>query len=162
MTRPLFSILSLASVLLLTTHQSLLADEVDEDVDDDNARKCINVRTLKRTEVVDDHHILFFMSGNTVYINTLPRKCSGLSREGRFSYTTSSRSLCNFDNIRILSDIGGGIHQGRSCRLGYFIETSIEAVEDARERALEPPPIKEPAGAEIEDVVKDVETPNTD
>ena len=153
MTRQMFSLLSLACVLSLTTNQSLFADEVDEDVDDDNARKCISVRTLKRTEVVDDHHILFFMSGNTVYINRLPRTCNGLSREGRFSYTTSSRSLCSFDNIRILSDAGGGLHEGRSCRLGLFALTSIEAVEDARKRALEAPPIKEPAGAEIEDVI---------
>ena len=157
MTKPLFSFLSLASVLLLTTNQSLFADEVDEDVDDDDARKCISVRTLKRTEVVDDHHILFFMSGSTVYINRLPRACTGLSREGRFSYTTFSRSLCNFDSIRILSDVGGGIHEGRSCRLGYFVLTSIEAVEDAQKRALEPPPIKEPAGAEVEDVIEEAE-----
>ena len=161
MTKPLFSMLSLACVFLLTTHQALFADEADEDIDDD-ARKCINVRTLKRTEVVDDYHILFFMSGSTVYVNRLPKACTGLSREGRFSYTTSSRSLCNFDNIRILSDVGGGIHQGRSCRLGYFVLTSIEAVEDAHKRAQEPPPIKEPAGAEIEDVVKEAETPKTD
>ena len=120
MIKRLFSLVLLASVISLTTDKALFADEVDEDVDE-NAKKCINVRTLKRTEVVDDYHILFFMSGSTDYINRQPRACVGLSRERRFSYTTSSRSLCNFDSIRILSDSGGGRHEGRSCRLGHFV-----------------------------------------
>jgi len=157
MTRYLLSLLLLSCVLSLAPDHTLFADETSEDIDDKDARRCINVRTLKRTEVIDDNHILFYMSGNTVYINRLPRACTGLSRERRFSYTTSSRSLCSFDSIRVLSDLGGSIFEGRFCRLGTFVPTSIEDVEDAKERALEPPPIIVPAGAEVEDVIEEAD-----
>jgi hypothetical protein len=130
------------------------ADEADDnvDVDNDYIEKCINARILKRTEVVDDRHILFFLSGQKVYLNILPDVCSGLSRERRFSYTTLNRSLCRFDSIRVLSDVGGTIHQGRSCRLGYFHLTSKEEIEAAQERQAEPPPIKQPEGADVEEI----------
>ena len=137
--------------MALPSFANELDDDIDE-IDDDNAEKCISVRTLRRTEVVDDQHILFFMSGKTVYINRLPRPCRGLSHERRFSYSTHSRNLCNFDAIRVLSDVGGGMFEGRSCRLGSFILTSKEAVEAARKKAEEPPAAIPPEGADEEEV----------
>ena len=128
------------------------ADEVDEVVDDEGVEKCINTRILRRTEVIDDQHILFYLSGTKVYLNILPGVCSGLSRERRFSYTTTARNLCRFDSIRVLSDVGGTIHQGRSCRLGYFHLTSREEIEAAQQRKSEPPPIKPPEGADVEEI----------
>ena len=128
------------------------ADDADDEPDEYQGENCISTRTLKRTEVVDDHHILFFMNGNKVYLNALPRECKGLSRERRFSYSTTSRNLCSFDSIRIISDFGNSMSQGRSCRLGRFHLTSIEEVEAARERGQEQPPIKAPAGADVEEI----------
>jgi hypothetical protein len=148
-------------LLLLTSCQLAMsvaslsfADEpdVDVDVEDDNTEKCINARILKRTDVVDDQHILFYMPGSKVYLNILPSLCKGLSRERRFSYTTLNRSLCRFDSIRVLSDFGGALQQGRSCRLGYFHLTSKEEIDAAQERMNEPPPIKPPAGADEEEI----------
>jgi len=148
-------ILILLSGLLVSP---AFADEEDDQSDEYQGEKCISTRTLKRTEVVDDHHILFFMNGNKVYLNSLPRQCNGLSRDRRFSYSTTSRNLCSFDSIRILSDFGNGISQGRSCRLGRFHLTSIEEVEAARERGQEPPPVKAPAGADVEEIGVDAPT----
>jgi hypothetical protein len=137
--------------LIFITSGPLLADEVDNDIDDDGGENCINVRTLRHTDVVDDQHILFFMTGKTIFLNTLPKPCRGLSRERRFSYSTTSRMLCEFDTIRILSDMGGTIHEGRACRLGAFYLTSKENVEAARERGAEPPAAKPLPGADEED-----------
>jgi hypothetical protein len=130
------------------------ADAADDDVDADvdGIENCISTRILRRTEVVDDRHILFYLSGKKVYLNILPNLCSGLSRERRFSYTSISQRLCRLDSIRILSDVGGTIHQGRSCRLGYFHLTSEEEIEAAQNRMAEPPPIKPPAGADVEEI----------
>ena len=142
------------SLLCMLAANVSLADEADDDVDtdNDNIEKCINTRILRRTEVIDDQHILFYLSGTKVYLNILTSVCSGLSRERRFSYTTTVRNLCRFDSIRILSDVGGTIHQGRSCRLGYFHLTSKEEIEAAKERKFEPPPIKLPEGADVEEI----------
>lgn len=144
-------VVSLTLTSCLMAASLTFADEIEVDVDDDR-EKCINVRILKRTEVVDDQHVLFYLSGKTVYLNKLPNLCSGLSRERRFSYTTFSNRLCRLDSIRILSDVGGTIHQGRSCRLGYFYLTSKEEIEAAQERMQEPPPIKQPEGADVEEI----------
>lgn len=146
------SVILAVCLLILAASPFVFADEVDEVVDDKSGEKCINARILRRTEVVDDQHILFYLSGTKVYLNILPKVCSGLSRERRFSYTTIGRNLCRFDSIQILSDVGGAIHQGRSCRLGYFHLTSKEEIEAAHERMAAPPPIKPPEGAVVEEI----------
>ena len=106
----------LACMLGLSAAVSSLAGEVKVE----GARKCIGTRMVKRTEVVDDQIILFFTRGRTVYVNILPRECKGLSRDRRFSYSTSFGRLCKLDSIRILRDIGSRLEEGRSCRLGSF------------------------------------------
>ncbi len=120
-----------------------LADEVNVE----GARKCIGTRAVKRTEVVDDQIVLFFTRGKTVYVNVLPRECKGLSRDRRFSYSTSFGRLCKLDRIRILRDSGAGLREGRSCRLGSFhpitkedIAPFIDALQKSPEPQLPNPP----------------------
>ena len=148
MIKQLYVLMFPACLLGLSTAISSLADEET----DENVRNCINTRSLRTTEVVDDSNILFYLSGKTIYLNILPRECKGLSRDRRFSYTTSGTSLCNFGTIRILSDRGGGLREGKVCRLGYFHLTSREAIAEARERGSESPRAKPPAGAEVEEI----------
>ena len=81
-----FTIACLAGMFALPTSTPLLADEET----DDGVRDCISTSRLQRTKVVDDLNILFYMRGKTVYHSILPRRCRGLSREGRFSYRTFS------------------------------------------------------------------------
>ena len=133
----------LACLLSLLAAVPSLADEVKVE----GARKCIGTRAVKRTEVVDDQIVLFFTRGKTVYVNVLPRECKGLSRDRRFSYSTSFGRLCNLDRIRILHDSGSGLREGRSCRLGSFhpltkedIAPFIDALQKSPEPQLPSPP----------------------
>jgi hypothetical protein len=109
--------------------------EIKEDV-----RNCINLRTLRRTDVIDDRTVLFYMRGRTVYLNMLPRQCGGLAREGRFSYTTSIGSLCSQDSIRVLYGSAYGLGEGNRCKLGMFQKITRE---DAK--ALKDTPLNAPA-----------------
>ena len=68
MTMRIYTLILLACLLNHSAAGSSLADEVKVE----SARKCINTRIVKRTEVVDDLNILFFMRGKTVYLNILP------------------------------------------------------------------------------------------
>lgn len=81
---------------------------------------CINPRLIRSTHVRDDQTIDFEMSGNTVYRNTLPYKCSSLGFEERFAYKLSTSQLCSVDIITVLQSFGGGLSQGPSCGLGKF------------------------------------------
>jgi hypothetical protein len=155
MTRHSFFLAFLACLLGLPA----VAPSFAEEVDDDNSRRCINIRKLKRTEVVDDQHVLFYMFGKTIYLNALERRCRGLARERRFAYSTYSGSLCSFDTIEVLLDFGGDLQTGASCRLGRFFLTSEEEIEAAREKSLEPAEIVAPAGADEEEVGTEAEDP---
>jgi hypothetical protein len=148
MSKPLFMLILPACLMAAN---SSAVDEVDDDAGDSSIR-CINTRSLKTTEVVNDSNLLFYMTGKKVYLNVMPRECKGLSRERRFSYSTNGRSLCSSDAIRILTDSGGSLHQGKLCRLGRFYLTSKEEIAAARERGSEPPRAKPPAGAEVEEI----------
>ncbi len=116
MSKQTYMLMLLAFLLNLPAADSSLADEAEVY----DALRCISVRSVKRTEVVNDLSILFFTKGKTVYLNILPKQCKGLSRDRRISYSSSVGRLCISDNIRILSDMGGGLQEGRACRLGYF------------------------------------------
>jgi hypothetical protein len=87
---------------------------------------------------MDDRNIIFVMTGSKNYHNILPRECHGLKREGRFSYGSSSGSLCNLDNIRILYQGGRGLQEGNACRLGKFHLISDEDVDALMDREIEP------------------------
>ncbi len=144
--------LPLAACLLnLSVTTSSLADE--EQTTDPEAKNCINVRTLRRTDVVDDRRIIFYMSGKTTYLNIMPKLCKGLSRNRRFSYSTTGRSLCSFDAIRILQDSGGGFQQGRLCRLGQFHPITREDAAEIIERSYAIPQAKPPSLPDVEEVI---------
>jgi hypothetical protein len=94
-------VLTIALSGLLAVTPSL-ADEVVDEIDNVNAKNCIRIRSLRSTKVVDDLNIIFYMIGSDTYHNILPRQCHGLKREGRFSYKSSTGSLCSQDTIRLL------------------------------------------------------------
>ena len=127
----------------------------DEGMQDDGVERCIDSRSIRRTDVVNDDNIVFYMRGSKIYLNTLTRTCGGLAREGRFSYVTHTRSLCRLDAINILRDSGFGIYEGKVCKLGRFelvTEQDLTAMFD-RPREL---PDKEPLEpSEVEDVLSD-------
>jgi hypothetical protein len=80
---------------------------------------CVNLSQIRNTRVRSARVIDFEMTGGTVYRNTLPNECPGLSFEERFSYATSLSRLCSVDIITVLHT-GGGAQRGASCGLGSF------------------------------------------
>jgi len=109
--------------------------EEEEIVYDDFTAECVSLRNVRRTEVVDDRNILFYMRGKTVYHNLLPRPCGGLAREDRFSYQTSVGRLCRLDSIRVLYNDPFGLREGNRCALGVFHKMDREdaqAIKDGR------------------------------
>ncbi len=116
-----------------------LVAQDEEPVFDADSRECIDLRQIRRTKVVDDRNILFYMRGNTVYHNILPRQCGGLSREERFSYETSIGRLCRLDMIRVLYDDPFGLREGNTCGLGLFHKMTVEDADAFRKEAHQKP-----------------------
>lgn len=80
--------------------------------------KCLTIRAMQSTRVRDDRTIDFYMSGNKVYRNRLPRRCAGLGAEEKFSFTTDMPQLCYVDAITVLRGSPGT--KGPTCSLGKF------------------------------------------
>jgi hypothetical protein len=111
-----------------------------EEADDRAIERCISIRAIDRTDVVDDNNILFYMRNGDVYLNRLPHRCPGLKRERTFMYRTTMPRLCDVDIITVLDQAGFGFMPGASCGLGRFYPISED----------EAKALKEPAPKDIE------------
>jgi hypothetical protein len=121
----LVSWLSVPALLsMLAGWPALAADDEDAALDR-TPRDCLYVSSVRRTEVLDDQTIIFYMRGNKVaYRNYLPRKCPGLARSGRFMYEIHMSRLCSIDTITVLEQWGVGLQPGFTCKLGDFYPLS--------------------------------------
>ncbi|HHQ14282.1 MAG TPA: hypothetical protein ENK16_04595 [Chromatiales bacterium] len=81
---------------------------------------CVSVARIRRTRIVDDSTILFYMNGGEIFVNHLPRRCPGLRINDAFGYETSLSVLCNVEVIHVLRNIGGDLVRGPTCGLGMF------------------------------------------
>ena len=138
-------------VLSLSPFAAALGDDPPEE----GGERCVNMRTVSRTEIIDDQTILFYMRGGEIYRNYLPHRCSGLAREERFSYSTTISRLCDMDTITVLYNYGVGLSSGPSCGLGKFYPISkdeAQALKETPDLEPEPLPPAEPEEPEIPEV----------
>ncbi|MBT8441943.1 MAG: hypothetical protein KJO76_06105 [Gammaproteobacteria bacterium] len=96
---------------------------------------CVNTQRIRRTEILSDREILFFMHGSEVRLNKLPHRCAGLRRADTFSYEVRGSQLCHIDLIRVVDNFGGRIRPGVACGLGKFLPVDVEQVPLIREQA---------------------------
>ncbi|MDH3512997.1 MAG: hypothetical protein OER85_19325, partial [Gammaproteobacteria bacterium] len=116
-------IVALGCCLLCCSPLVVSAEEI---LDEETAKRCIPLRSISTTKVVDDYNILFYMRGNDIYRNQLPHRCPGLRNERAFMYRTSLSQLCDLDIITVLNDYGFGFTPGPSCGLGRFYPITKE------------------------------------
>ena len=129
------------------------ADETEEE--EDTSLRCINARSIRGADVIDDNHIVFEIQGRRLFLNVLPATCKGLSKDGRFSYDTYTRSLCARDKIRILKDSGNRVYETGSCSLGRFQPVNWQELEDFFLDRSVTPGTRKVEPAEVEEVVND-------
>jgi hypothetical protein len=111
---------------------------VGQDGVDGEARDCVELMRIDRTEVADDDTVLFYMRSGEIYRNELRSSCPTLGFEERFMYRTSSSRLCDIDVITVIDDVGFGFLPTASCGLGKFepiAETTAEDLTDRAERS---------------------------
>jgi hypothetical protein len=141
-----------------------VAEQEDEPSIDENTERCIDLRRVRRTEIVDDRNILFYMNGDIVYHNILPRRCNGLAREDRFSYKTSIGRLCDLDTIAVLYNDVRGLREGNRCGLGLFhkiTKEDAEAFKEAEKQGPEANPLPMPEPEEVDDETDNPEDPES-
>lgn len=102
---------------------------IDTGVSDAVADKtCVPLRSIDRTDVIDDYNIVFYMRGRDIYHVRLPNRCPGLRIADSFMYSTSLSVLCDLDIIRPLRNFGGSFSPGAACGMGRFTPITKEEV----------------------------------
>ncbi len=108
----------------------LAEDEQPDSGKPEGAENCVSLQSIKKTRIVDDQTIIFYMRGGDIFVNSLPRRCPGLKRAGSYSYATSLSRLCNTDVIRVLETFGSAFPRpAAACGLGFFSPSTKEAID---------------------------------
>lgn len=118
------AILSLFVLLSLCPYASALS----QGSENSEPLRCVSLSRIARTEVINDRTIAFHLRGGEIYLNHLRRECSGLEREGRFSYRSVNSRLCRSDFISVLELSGFGPTRGASCSLDTFMPSDEEEI----------------------------------
>ncbi len=125
-----------ATASLLCLSPLAAAQEDGDIVEDEDAivegQRCVSSRPIRKTDVLDDQNILFYMRGTAIYLNHLPKPCRRLAKDGRFIYRTTVARLCRSDLITVLTDSGFGLSSGPTCKLGTFYAITADDVEDLK------------------------------
>jgi hypothetical protein len=97
------------------------------------AQNCLYMSDVRRTTILDDDNILFYMRNGTVYQNHLRNTCFMLRSTNRFTYGSSAlRRLCVGDLIQVLPDspFGGAPIPMATCNLGTYLPIDNDVAED--------------------------------
>lgn len=100
--------------------------------DDTRPLRCVNVRNIDHTVVVDNQNILFYMHGDRIYQNHLRHAVPGLNRNDPFMYVTHSTQLCRSDTVTVLERWGFGFMAGASGALDSFVPIEEQEAESLR------------------------------
>jgi len=135
----------LCALLLFGLNYGAYADDktVSTAAAAEKAERCISIRSIKQTKVLDDQNVLFYTTGNRNYKNHLAYPCSGLAVADSFMYRTSESKLCNVDIITVLNRMGGGGTQGASCGLGMFEEIDQQQLDALTKKPVKQNPAKQ-------------------
>ncbi|GLV20996.1 hypothetical protein [Sphingobium agri] len=111
--------LGIAVVLMSLVAPATAKTRTDNLVANGKPVDCVQINSIRQTDVRDDRTIDFILNGNKVYRNILPNSCPSLGFERRFMYKTSLSQLCSVDIITVLYS-SPNLMRGASCGLGKF------------------------------------------
>jgi hypothetical protein len=96
-------------------------------------QSCVYMGDVRRTAILDDNNILFYMRNGTIYQNHLRNTCFMLRSANRFTYGSSAlRRLCVGDLIQVLpeSSFGGAPFPMATCNLGTYLQIDKDVADD--------------------------------
>jgi len=89
--------------------------------------KCINVRSIRGTEVLDDRHVVFEMPSRKYYLVQFKHSCHQLRRSVTISYESRGNQLCRLDYLRAIDSFSPG-SIGPPCSIPGFYPVTSEQI----------------------------------
>ncbi len=94
--------------------------------------RCIPVRSIRGSEVLDDQHVVFELPSKTYYLVQFQYKCHQLRRNSAIAYEPRGSQLCRMDDIRAMDGFAPG-SVGPPCPIPGFYEVTGDQVALLRE-----------------------------
>lgn len=94
--------------------------------------RCISVRSIRRTEVLDDRHIVFELPSKRFYLVQFKYRCQRLRPGSAFIYEPRGSQLCHMDYVRAVDNLSRG-DIGPPCSIPGFYAVTAEQVSLLRE-----------------------------
>jgi hypothetical protein len=95
------------------------------------AQACVDHPTLRRTRIINDRNIAFFMRNGKIYLNQLPRQCPSLRRTSLVNYAIENQEVCSGSLFQVMWEAGtGNFVPSFVCQLGPFVPVTAEQLED--------------------------------
>jgi hypothetical protein len=68
----------------------------------EDGQVCLQSREIDHTKILNDHQIVFYMTGHKAWVNNLPNKCTALREDLGFVHVSSSDEYCdNIETIKV-------------------------------------------------------------
>jgi hypothetical protein len=93
--------------------------------------RCIFTREIRNTEILDEQHLVFQLSGKRFYLVQFQYTCPGLRRGASIVYESRDARLCRLDQIRAFEP--GPAIPNPPCTLPGFMPVEKEQVAQLRE-----------------------------
>lgn len=107
-------------------------------------RNCIGTRRVRRTRIIDDNNVLFYLSGKIILHNELRQICPGLEEAGTFAFTSTDGAICKGDGLAPMkSNPWGAVRPIPQCWLGIHREIDRDEA-DAMIAAKNAQPVPSP------------------
>lgn len=95
--------------------------------------RCISTSRIRRTEVLDDRHIIFHMPKDQFLLVQFPHRCLMLDKRSTLMYEVQGSRLCQLNWVRAVNGAGMSSVVGPLCMIPGFQEVSVEQVALIRE-----------------------------
>jgi hypothetical protein len=102
-----------------------LLTETSDSEDYAAEERCLQTRSIRGTQILDDQHVVFRMPGESLYLVRFKHRCLRLTKHSTLVYETHSSRLCRLDAIRA-SDSTGWV--GPPCSIPGFVEITRDQV----------------------------------
>ncbi len=108
-------------------------ESAEEVVVEEDSKRCISSRRIRRIRIVDDKNILIYLTATHIYHNELQNECYGLKRNGTFSYNSNDGLYCEGDGIGAMSmNAWDDVRPDSRCWLGMHNRISKEEADEMR------------------------------
>ena len=89
--------------------------------------KCIPARTIRRTEVLDDRHIVFELPSKKYYLVQFERACHMMRPDSTIIYEPRGSQLCHMDFVRVYESFSPA-SIGPPCSIPGFYPVTAEQI----------------------------------